>query len=229
MLHAITRKKAHCTTQGNEDPLTSSVFGQLLYLPVELMWEILRRASYSTCLPQTCGKIDFYEFWPKWGNEGTGNARFVEPDLFIRFAELDLLIEAKRGDERGQRRSQWMAEIRAYQNEYPDASRRLYFMALGGLSNEASERIAVGSFEQEVVKCRWSRILAASKEALHQLERCNYATATQNAQIRVLEDLITYFALHGYAIGAWLEEIDLTGWRTPAPADARVLRFTTHA
>lgn len=211
-----------------EDTLTSSIFGQLLYLPTELMWGLLRQAVYSTNLPQNCGRMDSYQFWPKWDSAGTTNRLFVEPDLFFRFTEFDLIIEAKRWDANAQYRGQWEAEIRAYRNEYAGDQRRLYFIALGGLRTEKSERVMVEGTEYEVVMCRWSRILRAAEQAVHQLDRRTYSTSSQHAHMRVLDDLISYFGLHGYATGIWLEDVNLAQWHLSPHVSPLAFRFATH-
>ena len=47
------------------------------------------------------------EFWPNWDPEGTDNINRVTPDLFMRFANFDLIVEAKRWDSFQQSSDQW--------------------------------------------------------------------------------------------------------------------------
>lgn len=225
MLHSLEFKKAELARGVSEDTLTSSVLGQLFYLPTELMWEILREASYGKELPRTCGIMESFEFWPKWCSGGTDNTRFVEPDLLIQFAEFNMLVEAKRWENKAQDHRQWKAEIRAYLNEYPDDVRPLYFVALGGLHGEKSEIIPVGGHDYTVVMCSWSRILRAVKQALRQLERSSYCTSSMRANARVFNDLLALFRMHGHATGDWFENADLSKWRFGTHQTASVLQF----
>src|SRR5712671_1413367 len=94
-----------------EDSLTAAVFSHLLHLPSEVFWQILRNACHTTALPQYAGEPRSVEFWPKWNADGTHNSSYVEPDVFIRFASFDLIIEAKREDEYQQHRGQWENEV----------------------------------------------------------------------------------------------------------------------
>lgn len=80
-----------------EDPKTYLTIGQLRYLPADLFWELLRTSAVSPeTMPLTVGKLESFEMWPSWDPTGTGNTERVEPDVFIRFSWLDLIIEAKK-------------------------------------------------------------------------------------------------------------------------------------
>ena len=97
----------HC-----EDSFTASIFTHLLHFPSEVFWQIIREACYSDHLPNIAGELTEDEsFWPHWCANETDNKNFVEPDLFLRFREFDLIIEAKRWDDRQQYRSQWEKDI----------------------------------------------------------------------------------------------------------------------
>ena len=103
----------HC-----EDSLTSAIFNHLFHLPAELFWQILRNACYGKDLPMHAGELLEVKYFPKWDAAGTTNEQFVEPDLFLRFREFDLIIEAKRWDDGMQDPAQWEKELIAYANEY---------------------------------------------------------------------------------------------------------------
>src|SRR6266568_1660228 len=90
-----------------ENSQTAAVFTDLLHLPAEDFWRILCNACYTKLLPQYAGEPRLVEFWPKWNPNKTQNENYVEPDVFIRFSSFDLIIEAKREDERQQCRGQW--------------------------------------------------------------------------------------------------------------------------
>jgi LPXTG-motif cell wall-anchored protein len=46
-------------------------------------------------LPFNSGRLLSFDFWPHWDKTGTDNTNYVEPDLFIKFDEFDVIIEAK--------------------------------------------------------------------------------------------------------------------------------------
>src|ERR1035438_1525802 len=93
-----------------EDSLTASVFTHLLHLPTEVFWRILRNACYTSRLPEYPGEPISVEFLPNWDSKGTDNTHCVIPDLFMRFANLHLIIESKRWDVNMQDRGQWTKE-----------------------------------------------------------------------------------------------------------------------
>src|SRR5438552_1575411 len=103
----------HC-----EDSLMAAVFSHLLHLPFTIFWHILRDACYGTGLPAVVGEPKIIALWPKWDPQGTRNSSYVEPDLFLRFEDFDLIIEAKRWDQGMQSRNQWEDQLTAYANEY---------------------------------------------------------------------------------------------------------------
>ena len=106
MLHS---KYAHKNSY--EDPKTSAVFENLMLLPDNVFWHILKSSCFNNAKMQiNSGRLVSYDFWPHWDNTGTDNQSYVEPDLFISFEELDVIIEAKYGDYDGQGSSQWKRE-----------------------------------------------------------------------------------------------------------------------
>ena len=94
-----------------------------MLLPDNVFWEILKSAaSNKGILPEDAGLlVDDYEFWPKWNPNSiydTGNSSFVEPDVFFRFGNIDVIVEAKYSDSGGQYREEWEREFKAYLNTY---------------------------------------------------------------------------------------------------------------
>lgn len=189
----------------SEDSLTSTVFERLFYLPSELFYKILRESCYSKELPKHSGKLLLKEFWPHWDGKNTYNQQMVEPDVFIRFEEFDLIIEAKRWDNKQQSATQWENEIIAYRNEYADDNKKLYLIALGGLHNQKSEeRLGV-----RVIKCRWSRILTKVVEQQKLLTN-EVDTSGYNEMVSaVLNDLILSFRIHGFFTGEWFQTLPI--------------------
>lgn len=86
MIQAILRNKIKSEVRDsfktNEDTLTSSVIGNLIFLPSNFFLEILSNASYDKFTYSHFGKLKFYDFWPHWKSENTSNSNFVEPDFF---------------------------------------------------------------------------------------------------------------------------------------------------
>lgn len=114
MIHSTYHKKNTC-----EDPKTSAIFETLLMLPDDLFWDLLRGDCFENeNLPPVAGPIEDYKFWPHWSPINTTNTDYVEPDVFIRFQYLDIIIEAKYSERVGQYCEQWRNEIISYHNEY---------------------------------------------------------------------------------------------------------------
>lgn len=204
---------SHC-----EDSLTASVFTHLLHLPAEVFWRLLRQACYTTDLPETVGEPVEMDVWPKWSPDGTGNNTYVEPDVFIRFRDFDLIIEAKRWDERQQQPQQWRRELIAYGNEYRSDGQPVRMIALGGIDQEHDDKITVTlpasddgdpaiTLECPVHMCRWRGILYQCNRMLRELERQEYASSQTAANRRVLEHVIDLFAWHSYSTRQWFADV----------------------
>lgn len=187
----------HC-----EDSLTASVISHLLHLPSELFWRILRKACLSNDLPEYSGEIKGVEYWPQWPADGTENIRIVVPDVFLRFADFDLIIEAKRRDATMQDRGQWVNEIKAYHNEH-GKSQKLFVLALGGIANEADEDV----YTIKIVKCKWIDLLHVIKSYQKELDSLTFQQHQQAAHQRVLADVIDLLYWHGIS-GRWFKDFE---------------------
>ncbi len=141
----------------NEDPKTSTIFEHLLLLPDNIVWDILLKSSrtYNKELPNEIGFLESFEFWPKWNSENTSNSNYVEPDLFIRFNKLDIIVEAKVSDLGGQNEEEWKREIQAYKNEFAEDKKNVVLYAIGGNSDFKSEIID----SCKILKSNWSDLL----------------------------------------------------------------------
>ncbi|RTQ51744.1 hypothetical protein EJV47_08090 [Hymenobacter gummosus] len=211
MLHAIHQNKAGRGTyvqlnwrevfKGCEDTLTSAVFGPLFHLPPEVFWQLLQSSFSQLQLPiNTNTKLLGYQFWPRWDAAGTANARDVEPDLFIRTSDFDLIIEAKRYDVPQQYATQWENEVQAYFNEFGVGARPVFVLAIGGFEagDEAPSLIGAGNSQVTVFKGRWRNLLAAARYLRTQL------TAVDSwAVSNTLTDIIRGFELHGFTVTDW--------------------------
>lgn len=207
-----------------EDSRTESVFGHLLHLPTEVFWQILRKACYTNALPLYPGELRTEPvFRPSWSADGTINTDRVIPDLFLRFNNLDLIIEAKREDNRAQNRDQWENEVTAYVNEYGAQSIPVRLIALGGIwepvddlmtvkapnSDRSDFRPAGGQSEIRcpVHMCRWSGLLDQCQRMHQDLGRLKYKSSQVLAHQRILSDLINLFACYGFQTGKWFSDL----------------------
>ena len=115
MIHARIKHKS-----GAEDERTALIFGPLLYLPANTLWQILRSSCFDNkSMPQKGGELLHYEFWPNYSKtEHTSNESYVEPDLLLEFEYFNLLIEIKCKDVQSYRQyeGQWKNEIQAFVN-----------------------------------------------------------------------------------------------------------------
>ncbi|MCB1206328.1 MAG: hypothetical protein KDN18_18855 [Verrucomicrobiae bacterium] len=188
-----------------EDSLTASVFSTLLHLPVNEFWQLLRKACPAADLPVYVGEPDSIEFWPKWDASGTANTNYVEPDVFIRFPEFDLIVEAKRGDIGSQHQSQWLNEVQSYCNVYGSEDREVRLMALGGVWNIRDESVplpaSVSNAETErrcpVHMAEWRRLLEAITDERRR-QRGESPSGDGKARVRILTDAIHFFDVHGF-------------------------------
>lgn len=183
----------------NEDFKTYSTIGQLRYLPADLFWELLRASSVSPeSMPPTAGELEDFEMWPSWDPTNTGNNREVEPDVFIRFAHFDLIIEVKKSDRGGQDADQWKREIQAYNNEYKEDRKKCYLLALGG-------NAALDCKTDTVYKATWMRLLHAAHDCLEQRQTLSLKSESNWQEIRILEAVEEAFAQYNEYVVDLLE------------------------
>lgn len=151
----------------NEDPKTSVVFENLMLLPDNVFWDILKAAAENkNILPEEAGLMaDNFFFWPKWDPDSkydTGNSNYVEPDVFFRFENIDVIVEAKYFDDRGQYRAEWEREFKSYLNEYEDDGKEVVLLAVGGNSSfEREDDLKVDKYRCPIVKYSWEGLLNA--------------------------------------------------------------------
>ncbi|WP_026837369.1 hypothetical protein [Gillisia sp. JM1] len=189
-----------------EDSLTAVIFDTLKYLPSDIFWNILKDSLYHDKLPYCSGELISISFWDKWNSNGTTNIRYIEPDVFLRFKEFDIIIEAKRNDKFQQLTHQMEKEITSYFNEYGPDDKNLYFIQLGGLhSKEDVENFT--SNENKVIICKtdWSIMLHHIALTNNKLKEINVSTL--NAYTRILDDCIKGFALHQFYEKLWLDDL----------------------
>ena len=147
----------------NEDPKTSVVFENLMLLPDNVFWSVLMTAAANKeILPKHVGLLSEFQFWPKWNPSATNNSNYVEPDVFFRFNDIDVIVEAKYSDHIGQYREEWEREFQAYINEYEGDKKKVVLLAVGGNRTYGREpEIKVGKHKCPIVKYSWVSLLKA--------------------------------------------------------------------
>lgn len=132
MIPAIKNNKT--VIEKKEDTLTSSFFGLLFYMPKEIISHFFIQVTKINDIGDYIG----YEFWPHWNSENTTNKNFVEPDLFVKFDKIDIIIEAKSKGAK-HKKEQWENEIKSYLNEYKDNKKDYILVGIGGKSEIKTE------------------------------------------------------------------------------------------
>ncbi|WP_353140437.1 hypothetical protein [Pseudopedobacter sp.] len=189
-----------------EDSLTAASFDLLKYLPSELFWKILKNSLYHDKLPFVSGEMIEMKYWEKWNPEGTQNERFVEPDLFVRFYEFDLIIEAKRYDRKQQSEAQLLKEIQGYYNEFADDEKPLYFIQVGGLHNlDDPDDVIINDRKVKVCKTDWTKLLSQITSEKSKIDSIDYSQT--NSYKRIFDDLVTVFAMHGFFRKLWIQDL----------------------
>lgn len=198
----------------NEDPKTSIVFENLMLLPDNVFWEILQTAAANKgILPEDAGLLsDDYCFWPKWHPNSmydTGNINYVEPDVFFRFANIDVIIEAKYSDDHGQCREEWEREFKAYLNEFENDNKKVVLLAVGG--NHTFEReteIKIGRHKCSIVKYSWVKLLNTvldyEKQGLSSIDDDN-----QSSMKRIIRNI--EFGFQNIGIHKYKNKVELKG------------------
>lgn len=223
-----------------EDSHTASVFTHLLHLPLESFWAILRRACYTERLPRDPGELLSVDPWPRWDATGIPGKTAIIPDLFLRFADFDLIIEAKRGDDGMQDPQQWRRELIAYTNEHGDDDKPVKMVALGGIHGKQDEEVTHRTTDQAdsgrlkewscpVYMCRWRSLLDQCQRMRRELERLDYPTSQSAAALRVLVDLIDLFVWHGFSTGLWFADVEFAHYRLASSIEAHLRLFATRS
>lgn len=200
----------------NEDPKTSVVFENLMLLPDNVFWDILKTAAANQgILPEDAGLLgDNFSFWPKWNSNSkydTGNSNFVEPDVFFRFANIDVIIEAKYYDNIGQYRGEWEREFKAYLNEFQEDNKKVVLLAVGGNSTfEREPEICVNEYKCPIIKYSWfsllNAVLAFEKKELSTINNENQSSMKR--LIRNIESGFNNIGIHKYK-----NKVELKGLR----------------
>lgn len=231
----------HC-----EDSLTAAVFSHLLHLPAELFWQILSGTCYSDKLPKYPGEPLHVDPWPNWDAKGTDNSSRVIPDLFMRFTDFDLIIEAKRWDDGMQSRTQWLRELVAYANEYGEELRPVVMIALGGIHARDDDEVSHSWLPSRnyssatkqatpmrvacpVHMCQWSRMLEQCKRVRRGWARLDYPSSQSFANVRILDHVIELFGWHGFSTGQWFADFNFSDNRLDRSISGHLAFFTNRS
>ncbi len=192
MLKAIRYSKTRFVP--NEDTLTSSIFQLLTYLPQELLWKIIGHCIGQKRILPRFNELEKIEFWPHWQKDKRNG--FVEPDVFLSFRNLDIIVEVKWGNNK-QDKDQWKRELKAYLKEF-GRTKRVLLLAIGGIKNNEDELLNIRKESYEILKCRWLDLLNTIYFFKSNIDfEQNY-----NLQIaRIIDDLILSFEMHGFFVG----------------------------
>jgi hypothetical protein len=117
---------------GREDPLTSTVFERLTYLPLPVAWSVIGgavRAHSDSAWPATPPTAEpEWRFWPSLQPAPSGrNVVKVEPDVLLRFDRQAVLFEMKHWGT--QSTDQWHEQVLAVQHGGLEA---VAMVAVGG-------------------------------------------------------------------------------------------------
>ena len=212
MIYAVKHNKVKRevrNTHNFEDALTASIFERLMYLPKEMLQQIFVASLFDSIKGLNLHQIESIAYWPNWSAEYIKDKTRVEPDVFIRTETQDIIIEAKRYDDKQQDPKQWENEIQAYYNEYADDKKELVFIALGGLYTRATEPIYVMGQKHKIYKCTWKSILNTVQDIIHNMELATNYTHNNIAISNILKDIVLCFELFGFSTALWLERFIL--------------------
>lgn len=192
-----------------EDSLTSGVFDLMKYLPNELLQKVLRNSLFHNKVPNDLGNLEQVSFWDKWDASNTSNTNYVEPDVFMRFENVDIILEAKRYDFNQQYKDQMVNELVSYCNEYYSDNKQLIFIEVGGLNSlEDEDDYQLQNFNNKKVKiCKttWSKLLDTYVYMRNEIS--SRENTNESHIIRLLDDIIYAFELHQFYKLKWLSEI----------------------
>jgi hypothetical protein len=212
--------------KASEDSFTSSIFGLLLYLPAEQFWDIIKNAAQIKPDIGFPGQVFGYEFWPSWKTK-TGDR--CEPDIYIEFENLNLIVEAKRYDGEQQLEYQWQTELEAY-HESIESDKPVCLLAAGGIRNGSLTSITTRDQSKTcpVIQCRWSHLLNQISSMKNHLAKAPENTINGYTQLNILKDLVISFEIHGFQTGKLFNTMP-TNINLSAQGEHTLLRFVTPA
>lgn len=214
-----------------EDFLTASVVSRITYLPGDILWRIVKCSSLDNNLRKYSGGLEFVEFWPNWPmpDRMKKNGIYRQPDVFLKFEELDVIVEAKRNDSLSQTNVQWSEQLLCYlakRNSENDKKLPVVLWILGGMGVLTDERTLTKIFievknsiieeypdeEIEFAVSPWRNILYSMIDLKHYLmedQRRNFSLISFHDRrhiLRLADDIIEALRLHGIKEWHFLSE-----------------------
>lgn len=201
-----------------EDFLTASVFARLSYLPPDIFWNLLSTSVVSNhILPNKTQNLNLIEFWPKWyPDKRELDFYYKEPDVFLSFDELDIIVEAKL---RGTQDPRQLAnEFMAYLSRpEPPPKEQVYLLAIEGipeLSRATVQEVEVqvnkvvsSHYDTREIKphllgCSWKNLLSVLHEVISKGDN-----EFSKSGMFLFNDLMEIFGFHGFRLWYWLEKL----------------------
>ncbi|MEA2095962.1 MAG: hypothetical protein U9P73_04620 [Candidatus Cloacimonadota bacterium] len=225
----IPWRKAYSTY---EDFLTASVVGRMTYLPGDILWRLVKGSSLHSHLYKYVGGLESIEFWPNWPvpdrmkNIGTHR----QPDVFLKFEEIDMIVEAKRDDSLSQNHIQWSEQILSYlfkRNIEGEENRPIVFWVLGGMGTQLTEEfvnteltkvmeLVNDEYPDENIKLAvssWGKMLSCLLDLQHFLTeelRGKFPLISPYDRrhiLKIIDDIIEALRLHGIKEWRYLSEM----------------------
>jgi hypothetical protein len=214
-----------------EDFLTASVVSRMTYLPGDILWRVVKYSSLYDQLRKYAGGLEFVEFWPNWPMpdrmKEIGMHR--QPDVFLKFEELDVIVEAKRNDFLSQSHVQWGEQLLCYlakRNSEGEKKQPIVLWVLGGMGSLTDEQTLTSIFhkvtkrineeypdeEIEFAVSPWGNILYCLLDLQHYLmeeQRKHFPLITFHDRrhiLRLVDDIIEALRLHGIKEWHFLSE-----------------------
>lgn len=206
----------HEAINTSEDFLTSNFFERLFYLPQEVIWKILAGSFVDPTSAFEYSEILTYEFWPPWKIENK-----VEPDLFIRCKNIDIIVEVKAWDgNNSQCSTQWERQLIAYNMVYGTECKNVLILAIGGNKrlDTNNETIEVNGRKATVFKIKWTSLLTSLVRTKSFFE--SQDVGCFNAANNILSDMIAYLNYHGYSAGELFDKFDAPYKISPKSLDS---------
>jgi hypothetical protein len=222
------------TYSAYEDFLTASVISRMAYLPSELFWEVIKR-SHVHCslkqasLPEFAGNLVNIEFWPNWVTPDS-EAIYCQPDVFLEFEKIDVIVEAKKNDSQLQNTTQLAKQLQSYfymKEKEENDKKTILLWTLGGMGKRVLKS-QVKDFFNKIVKLinfvyddihlissSWFEILLTILNIRRFLvtkdkEFQHIYYFDKSHLLRIVDDIIDGFRLHG--IKEWFFLYKLTNY-----------------
>lgn len=192
---------------GMEDFLTAGVFTRLSYLDSRYLWEILGKTFKLELLSPPLsppGALKNIQFWPSW--RYGENMRRVEPDVFLEFENMNIIVEAKFGDEgnpqdKEQLEREWKGMRNVNDNE--QARKDTWLFAIGGISDNDyftgwEGEIRKNNSHFKFASAGWQDLYDVLEKEPSREDKCYE---------RIIKDIVSILEFHGYRTPVWMKEL----------------------